>query len=72
MQHTDYSSSVVNETVKTTSAAHCSYLNLVKTKVSEVHLGAGIILHMCDRIWENSPLRAQYDFSVEAFIVYLT
>ena len=28
--------------------------------------------NICDRIWENSPLRAQYDFSVEAFIVYLT
>ena len=29
-------------------------------------------LYICDRIWENSPLCAQYDFSVEAFIVYLT
>ena len=27
---------------------------------------------ICDRIWENSPLCAQYDFSLEAFIVYLT
>ena len=40
---TDYSSSVVNITVKTTLTAYCSYLNLVKTKVSEV--GVGTILH---------------------------
>ena len=36
---TDHSSSVVNVTVKTTSAAHCSYLNLVKPIVSEVGVG---------------------------------
>ena len=40
---TDHSSSVVNVTVKTTSAEHCSYLNLVKTKVSEADVGT--ILH---------------------------
>ena len=41
---TDHSSSVVNVTVRTTSAAHCSYhLNLVKTKASEV--GVGTIFH---------------------------
>ena len=28
--------------------------------------------YICDRLWENRPLRAQYDFSVEAFVVYLT
>ena len=27
---------------------------------------------ICDRLWENRPLRAQYYFSVEAFVVYLT
>ena len=26
---------------------------------------------ICDRTWEKGPLRAQYDFSVEAFVVYL-
>ena len=33
-----------------------------------------LILHMqiCDRTWEKGPLRAQYDFSVQAFLVYLT
>ena len=25
-------------------------------------------LHICDRIWENNPLRAQYDFSVQVFL----
>ena len=29
-------------------------------------------LQMCDRILENGPLSAQYDFSVQAFLVYLT
>ena len=29
-------------------------------------------IHICDRLWENRPLRTQYDFSVEAFVVYLT
>ena len=29
-------------------------------------------IHVCDRTWENSPLRAQYDFSIQAFLVYLT
>ena len=29
-------------------------------------------LLICDRLWENRPLRAQYDFSVEAFVDYLT
>ena len=28
--------------------------------------------NICDRLWENRPLRAQFDFSVEAFVVYLT
>ena len=31
-----------------------------------------ISISICDRLWENRPLRAQYDFSVEAFVVYLT
>ena len=26
-------------------------------------------LHKCDRTWEKGPLRAQYDFSVQAFLV---
>ena len=29
-------------------------------------------IYICDRLWENRPLRAQYDFSVEAFVDYLT
>ena len=29
-------------------------------------------INICDRLWENRPLRAQYEFSVEAFVVYLT
>ena len=29
-------------------------------------------IYICDRTWEKGPLRAQYDFSVEAFVVYLT
>ena len=32
----------------------------------------GYRLNVCDRLWENRPLRAHYDFSVEAFVVYLT
>ena len=31
-----------------------------------------MVENICDRLWENRPLRAQYDFSVEAFVVYLT
>ena len=26
-------------------------------------------LTVCDRTWEKGPLRAQYDFSVQAFLV---
>ena len=32
----------------------------------------GFNLDNCDRTWEKGPLRAQYDFSVQAFLVYLT
>ena len=35
-------------------------------------LGSCRHVYICDRTWEKGPLRAQYDFSVEAFVVYLT
>ena len=51
-------------------------VELSKYKTSDQHVVKKkyiyIYIYICDRIWENSPLRAQYDFSVEAFIVYLT
>ena len=37
-----------------------------------LHITHIIIITICDRAWEKGPLRAQYDFSVEAFVVYLT
>ena len=39
---------------------------------SFTYIAEGGVIHICDRLWENRPLRAQYDFSVEAFVVYLT
>ena len=41
--------------------------NTVKFLVGIIPCGA-----ICDRTWEKGPLRAQYDFSVQAFLVYLT
>ena len=35
-------------------------------------MGTIFLVYICDRLWENRLLRAQYDFSVEAFVVYLT
>ena len=34
--------------------------------------GRAYSYNICDRTWEKGPLRAQYDFSVQAFLVYLT
>ena len=31
-----------------------------------------IVTLICDRTWEKGPLRAKYDFSVQAYLVYLT
>ena len=47
-------------------------VKVIRRRVREHTIEKTIHIYICDRIWENSPLRAQYDFSVEAFIVYLT
>ena len=39
---------------------------------TDIYIFIYIYIYICDRTWEKGPLRAQYDFSVLAFLVYLT
>ena len=46
---------------------HAHMVNKEKKKNRSLY-----VAQICDRTWEKGPLRAQYDFSVEAVVVYLT